>query len=208
MDMTASIAPKSDQLNAEDLLSGPRTFTIEKVEQGTAEQPVNVHLVEFPGRPFKPSKTVRRLMVAAWGPDTATYPGKRMTLYRDPAVKFGGMDVGGIRVSHMSGIEKRIVVALTVTRGKRAPYTVDPLPAAAPPISPESAPEPKLSARTRGRLFALFTQKGAPESEQLAYIAHVIGRTPTHRDAINEDEFARVVHQLEGLPDAPAAAAD
>ena len=63
-------------------------------------------------------------------------------------------------------------------------------------------PEPKLSARNRGRLFALFTQKGAPEAEQLAYIAGIIGRTPAHRDAINEDEFARVVHQLEQLPDA------
>lgn len=69
-------------------------------------------------------------------------------------------------------------------------------------LEDEPQPEPKLSARNRGRLFALFTQKGAPESEQLAFIARVIGRTPTHRDAINEDEFARVVHQLESLPDA------
>jgi len=37
------------------------------------------------------------------------------------------MDVGGIRVSAMSHIEKRLVVALTVTRGKRAPYVVEPL---------------------------------------------------------------------------------
>ena len=66
----------------------------------------------------------------------------------------------------------------------------------------DEQPEPKLSARNRGRLFALFTQKGIPEAEQLAGIARVIGRTPTHRDAINEDEFALVVHQLESLPDA------
>ncbi|NKV63722.1 hypothetical protein GS924_06835 [Rhodococcus hoagii] len=59
MDLTESIAPRSDQLNAEDLLSGPRTVTVEKVTKGSAEQPVNVHLVEFPGRPFRPSKTVR-----------------------------------------------------------------------------------------------------------------------------------------------------
>ena len=136
--MTESIAPKSDQLNAEDLLAGPRTFTIEKVEQGTAEQPVNVHLTEFPGRPFKPSKTVRRIMVAAWGKDSAAYTGHRLTLYRDPAVKFGGMDVGGIRVSHMSHIDKRITVALTVTRGKRAPYTVEPLKDDAPAPSPNA----------------------------------------------------------------------
>ena len=54
VDLTESIAPKSDQLNAEDLLTGPRTFTVEKVTAGTTEQPVDVHLVEFPGRPFKP----------------------------------------------------------------------------------------------------------------------------------------------------------
>ncbi|HKY58343.1 MAG TPA: hypothetical protein VJL80_09920 [Aeromicrobium sp.] len=127
MDLTDSIAPKSDQLNAEDLLSGPRTFTIAEVREGSAEQPVNVHLVEFPGRPFRPSKTVRRIMVAAWGKDSSAYVGRRMTLFRDPAVRFGGQDVGGIRVSHMSHIEKRLTIALTVTRGKRAPYVVEPL---------------------------------------------------------------------------------
>lgn len=139
LDLTESIAPKSDQLNSDDLLTGPRTFTIAKVEQGTTEQPVNVHLVEIPGRPFKPSKTVRRLMVAAWGKDSTAYTGRRMTLYRDPAVRFGGQDVGGIRVSHMSHIDKRIVVALTITRGKRAPYTVEPLIEAAPPVAPTEA---------------------------------------------------------------------
>lgn len=131
MDMTESIAPKSDQLNAEDLLTGPRTFTIAEVKKGSAEQPVDVHLVEFPGRPFKPSKTVRRIMVAAWGPDAAAYAGHKMTLYRDPAVRFGGQDVGGIRVSHMTGIEKRLTIALTVSKGKRAPYVVEPLTAPA-----------------------------------------------------------------------------
>jgi hypothetical protein len=66
------------------------------------------------------------------------------------------------------------------------------------------APEPKLSDRNRGRLFALFAEKGIPEADQLAGIAHVIGRTPSHRDALNEDEFARVIAQLETRPDAEA----
>lgn len=132
MDLTDSIAPKSDQLNAEDLLTGPRTFTVADVKKGSAEQPVDIHLVEFPGRPFRPSKTVRRILVNAWGPDASAYVGRRMTLYRDPAVKFGGMDVGGIRVSHLSHIDKALTVALAVTRGKRAPYTVQPLPTTDP----------------------------------------------------------------------------
>ncbi|NKU54961.1 hypothetical protein GS881_15545 [Rhodococcus hoagii] len=161
MDLTESIAPKSDQLNAEDLLSGPRTVQVEKVTKGSAEQPVNIHLVEFPGRPFRPSKTVRRILVAAWGPDASAYVGRRMTLYRDPAVRFGGQDVGGIRVSHLSHIEKRLTLALTVTRGKRAPYAVDPLPAGPPIITNEQADEIATSianAADRAELDALGAQ--------------------------------------------------
>ncbi|UUE23839.1 hypothetical protein LRQ08_21675 [Rhodococcus qingshengii] len=139
MDLTESIAPRSDQLNAEDLLAGPRIVTVEKVTKGSSEQPVNIHLVEFPGRPFRPSKTVRRILVAAWGAEASAYAGRRMSLYRDPAVRFGGQDVGGIRVSHMSHISKRLTLALTVTRGKRAPYNVDPLPDGPPVITTEQA---------------------------------------------------------------------
>jgi hypothetical protein len=127
MDLTDTIAPRSDQLNADDLLVGPRTFTIENVCAGSLEQPVEIHLVGLPGRPFKPSKTVRRILVAAWGPDASTYTGRRMTLYRDPSIRFGKEEVGGIRVSHLSDIDKRIQIALTVTRGKRSPFVVDPL---------------------------------------------------------------------------------
>jgi hypothetical protein len=127
MDLTAAITPKSDQINAEDLLAGPRTFTIAEVREGSVEQPVNVHLVESPGKPFRPSKTVLRIFVTAWGSDSSTFAGQRITLYRDPTVRFGGQDVGGIRVSHMSGITKPLKLALTVSKGKRTQYVVEPL---------------------------------------------------------------------------------
>jgi hypothetical protein len=133
MDLTAAITPKSDQINAEDLLAGPRTFTIAEVREGSVEQPVNVHLVESPGKPFRPSKTVLRIFVTAWGSDSSTFAGQRITLYRDPTVRFGGQDVGGIRVSHMSGITKPLKLALTVSKGKRSQYVVDPLPDAPAP---------------------------------------------------------------------------
>lgn len=148
-DMTESIAPKSDQMNADDLMSGPRTFTIAEVRKGNAEQPVDVALVEFPqGRPFKPSKSMRRVMVAAWGPDASTYAGKRLTLYRDPEITFGKDKVGGIRISAMSHIDKPLTLALTVTRGKRSPYKVQPLPDAAPA-------SPQLDEETVARLADL-----------------------------------------------------
>lgn len=139
MDLTDSLAPKSDQLNADDLLAGPRTVTVEKVTPGSAEQPVNINLVEFPGRPFRPSKSMRRVLVKAWGPDAAKYVGRRMTIYTDPTVRFGGQEVGGIRVSHVSHIEKRVPTNLTVTRGRRAIWNVDPLPAGPPVITSEQA---------------------------------------------------------------------
>jgi hypothetical protein len=127
MDMTESIAPKSDQLNADDLMAGPMTVTISEVAKGTPEQPVDVHLVEFPGRAYRPSKSMRRVMVIAWGAEASTYAGHRITLFRNPEITFGRDKVGGIEISHLSHIDKPLTVALTATRGKRKNFTVAPL---------------------------------------------------------------------------------
>ena len=135
MDITESLAANSAQQNYDEYLAGPKTVTVAEVTQGTAEQPVNVELVEFPGKPFKPAKSVRRVLAAAWGTDASKWTGRRLTIYGDPSVRYGGKEVGGLRVSHVSHIDKPITVALTVTRGKRAPFTVQPLPDA-PPVPP------------------------------------------------------------------------
>jgi hypothetical protein len=128
IDMSAFIEARSDQLNADDLLDSPRTITITRVTgTGSAEQPVAVHYEGENGRPFMPCKTVRRIMVGAWGKYTDQYVGRSMTLYRDPAVSFGGMVVGGIRVSHMSHIDGEKTLALQVTRGRKAPFKILPL---------------------------------------------------------------------------------
>lgn len=125
-DMTGVIVPKSDQINADDFLSGPRTFKIKSVaiNPGT-EQPVTIALED--SKPWRPCKSMSRLLVAAWGPDAKEYAGKSVTLYCDPKVKWGGMEVGGIRVSHMSHIDTDLVLALTMTKGKKTPTRVKPL---------------------------------------------------------------------------------
>lgn len=127
MDLTTSIEPNSQQVNAEDLLVAPMTVTVTGVEKGTAEQPVFIHLAEFEGRTYRPGKSMRRILVATWGTDSSAYIGRKLTIYNDPTIKFGKDFTGGIRISHMSHIEKPVTVALTVTRGKRAPFTVQPL---------------------------------------------------------------------------------
>ncbi len=126
IDMGQFIAPKSDQINADDLIGGPRTITVARVNanEGSPEQPINVYFDGDNGKPFRPCKSMRRVMVAAWGSDASQYVGRSMTIYRDPKVQFGGMSVGGIRISHMSHIERDLTMALTATRAKRAPYTV------------------------------------------------------------------------------------
>ena len=127
-DMRSVITPKSDQMNADDLLAGPVTITIRDVgiRPGT-EQPVSIHYDGDNGKPWKPCKSMCRVLVAAWGPDAKAYVGRSATLYCDPKVKWGGMEVGGIRISHLSHINRDMMMALTATKGKRAPFVVKPM---------------------------------------------------------------------------------
>jgi len=129
-----SIVPKSDQLNAEDLLSGPITITVTDVKQGTAEQPIAI-LIDGGRQPYKPCKTMRKVLVYCWSDQAANWIGKRMTLYADPDVMWAGVKVGGIRISHLSGIESQVMLMLSETKGKRKPITVKPLLDVAPVAS-------------------------------------------------------------------------
>ena len=126
-DMTSVIIPKSDQINADDLIGGTMTITITDVRiKGGQEQPVSIYF-DGSDKAFRPCKSMSRVLVAAWGPDAKKYVGRSLTLYRDPKVKWGGMEVGGIRISHMSHLERPMTMALTMTKGSRAPFVVKPL---------------------------------------------------------------------------------
>lgn len=126
MDILATIQADSTQINADDLAQ-PITVTVTGVTAGTPDQPVNIMLAEFPDRAYRPCKSMRRVLVAAWGPDASAYIGRRITLFNDPTVKWGGAAVGGVRISHLSDIKQRLQIALTTTRGKRQPFVIEPL---------------------------------------------------------------------------------
>ena len=70
---------------------------------------------------------MRKLLIFAWGEDGRRWIGKSMTLYNDQQVRFGGMTVGGIRISHLSHIDREISVSLTATKGKKAQHNILPL---------------------------------------------------------------------------------
>lgn len=130
MDMTATVAPKSDQMNADDLIGRNRTIKVTRVAISAGDdQPVSIFYEGDDGKPFKPCKSMRRVLINVWGGDANVYAGRRMTLHRDDKVVFGGLAVGGIRISHVSDITRDVTLALTDKRGSRKPYVVKPLPA-------------------------------------------------------------------------------
>jgi hypothetical protein len=136
--MRGAIVPKSDQLNADDLIAGPITIKVAQVTiRGGQEQPVAISYENDGGKPYKPCKSMSRVLVTCWGADAKQYVGRSMTLYRDPTVKWAGMDVGGIRISHLTDIDQATTMALTATKGSRKPFTVRPL------VVEESEPDPR-----------------------------------------------------------------
>lgn len=178
LDMTESLAPRSDQLDAIDLVSGPRTFTIEKVSRHNTEQPFNFHLAEF-DRVWRPGKSMRRVIAAAWGVDASKYAGQRVTLYCDNSVEFGGAAVGGTRISHMTGLDKPLKVPLLIKKGRSAIFTVQPLkeaPKPAPKADDGAIPDEvvaqtqrALAEGKRDEYLAWLTEQGAP-AEILDYV--------------------------------------
>lgn len=135
-DLSDTLAPKSDQLTADDLIAGPITIRITDVVRGESPaQPIAIRFDGDNGKPYRPGLSMRRMLAYAWGPDGGSYKGRSLTLYRDPAVVFGGLAVGGIRISHMSHIDSEMALALTETKGKKKPHRVWPL-VEQPPADP------------------------------------------------------------------------
>lgn len=149
MQFRDTITPNSDQLNADDMITGPITVTITGVRRGSKDQPV---ILDIDGgyQPYKPCKSMRRVMIAAWGDNGSDWIGRSMTLYCDPSVKFGGVALGGVRISHMSHINNSLSLMLTTTRSRRAQYTVEPL------VMPESSyPDSLFKDRSQAMIDAI-----------------------------------------------------
>lgn len=135
-DMSPTAEADSTQVNADDLFSGPRTITVTKVKiTDDKKQPVHISF-EGSDKLFRPCRTMRRLIIHAWGADANMYEGRSMTLYRDPSVIYGGKALGGVRISHMSHIDGEFTVMLTATNKTKSAHTIKPL------VTPKTKPTP------------------------------------------------------------------
>lgn len=142
VDMSKTIAAKSDQLNSDDLIGGKLTGTIRRVfSTGSDEQPIGIELDCWP-QPWKPSKGQRRVMVSLWGIDGDSYVGRQVRLVRNPDVRYGGIAVGGIEIEAVSHIEKELVMSVTVSKGKKKPQKIQVI-----KVTPPEQPAPKSNAK-------------------------------------------------------------
>lgn len=129
VDISKTIEPKSDQINFDDFSAGEsRTIKITGIKGADSkEQPIIISFDGDNGKPYKPCLSMRRVLVRVWGKNGLDYVGRSLTLYGDPKVKYAGLEVGGIRISHMSHITEPVTMALTAAKSVRKPFTVHPL---------------------------------------------------------------------------------
>lgn len=133
-DITATLQAKSNQLNAADLIGGPITVAIERVDVNVnAEQPVAIHLAGMRGRPYKPNKGMRRVLADVWGPESDVWVGRRMTLWRNPDVPWAGEKVGGIWITAMSNMDAPHPTSVRLNSKQATKLVVEPLPDAPAP---------------------------------------------------------------------------
>lgn len=197
MDLSKTTVAKSDQLNADDLLTGPRTFTVREVrDAGGEDQPCFIYLVEWPGnRPFKPCKTVRRILAYCWGAETDDWPqGARMTLFRDEKTQWAGEEVGGIRVSHLSHINGPQKIALQQSSKKKALHTILPLPDA--PTEPAPLTPIELAEQVASGLRDATTVEEAKTWGNRAHARDLLDLTPADYDGTLRDMVKARLDQL------------
>lgn len=130
MSMSFTVIPKSDQLNFDSFISGQGKIikiTSVIINVAAETQKCTIHYEGENGRPYKPNKSMCRVLFKIWGEDENIYVGRHLSLYGDPTVRFGADEVGGILISHMSNIDNPVTVMLTKTRANKRPFTVQPL---------------------------------------------------------------------------------
>ena len=101
-----------------------------------------------------------------------------MTLFGDPSITFGKEKVGGIRISHLSNLDRALTVPLTVTRGKRTPFTIQPL----IDHATESLTDAQIAAaETVEELRAMWSRASSVQQEQIqARVNHLTGKEKTN----------------------------
>ena len=126
-DITPYSAPGGDEFSFMDVADKPRIVKIVAVTRSNdMKRGLNIVLEGFEDRPWKPGKNMQRVL-HLWGTRSSQLVGHRLRLYGDPEVTYGKEKPGGVRISHMDGIDEVKTVPVRFKRGKSSAYVVRPL---------------------------------------------------------------------------------
>ncbi len=124
-DIGFALEAKSDQLNAADLAGAEPVIKISKVTVKKGEQPISIYYEGDHGRPWKPSKGMLRILAGCWGRKSSEWVGRFAQIYCDPSVKYGGEEIGGVRIRALSNIPTQgVQFFLALNRKQRIPFHV------------------------------------------------------------------------------------
>ena len=199
-DVTPFLSAKSDQLNADDLVGGPITVRVVAARiTGGTEQPVTVE-IDGGHRPWKPCKTTMRVLAALWGSAPSAWAGRMIRLYRDPSVKYGGVEVGGIRISGMSHIDGPKKITLAASKKSKVEHRIDVLKAEQPKpraVQQDDAPEPNADDyRQSVRLY--LREIGADMAGFLEFVEAKSGKSPGPPDTWNLKTAQYLANKVRG----------
>ena len=125
LDVSSTILSKSDQLNASDLIGNEMILTVSGVHLvSSPDQPMIINYIDDDGRPYKPCKSMRRVLVGLWGKDASQWIGRSVGVYNEPSVKWAGKEEGGVRIKSMSHIEKNKSVTTSESKHKKTTYLI------------------------------------------------------------------------------------
>ena len=78
VDTVAASKPKSNQLNADDLISSNRIIKITGVQKGNSEQPIAVRFDGDENKPWFPCKSVIRILRVLYTDDSRAWVGQSL----------------------------------------------------------------------------------------------------------------------------------
>jgi len=189
MNWSCTTKAKSDQINADDLLSNGITIKITKVDINTNDaQSGVIHYEGENGKPYKPCKSMRRVIEYKWGSDEAAFAGRSMTLVRDPSVKWAGEEVGGIRISHMSHMSNDDRFMLTYSKNVKRPYKVEHLKTPQAQMKTEKT-QPEIAISEADWLAWTEKMDAAQTKEELAAIGKEIKLVSDNYDQESRDKL-------------------
>jgi hypothetical protein len=123
-----ALAPKSDQLNADDLIAANKIIVISGVNINLGiEQKIIINYQGDNGKPWKPSKGMGRVLTEILGGDPDKWVGETVELFRNKEIRFGKEKCGGIQIAGMSAVRNVTTLLITTAKGKKSSITIQPI---------------------------------------------------------------------------------